>query len=293
MKNLLLAVSALLMVSCVDSELIIPGEVVGGGDAGGGTVVPTVVLKDMVGVLPNGNHRIQFTPEAKISNWENNGTSNIRMGYTRTANRITGVQYSNAFANVNTTYNVTYDPNGNLESMESSALNHTLMFTFANNVYTVLSTVGSTTITHSIELQNNRVKQISLNEGTTNEQDIVLTYAANNVTGMSINGNPMFTATYDGYANPVGAQIGSEAIFTMIDALFVPDTFIEDHSFASAVQWAQGMSANNLLTAQSGIDGTMSNIAYVYTYDSENRPVQATQTLNDTALTSNLTYTYY
>lgn len=304
MKKILILLPFLFFItSCVESELIIPGENVGGGSGSDTTPTGTVLRTyeyNANAVAFNVTQSMSFNATGKLSQLSVGlaGAQETATFNRNADNNITSVNYSTIGEHYSTEYTFTYDDSNRVTKVSAGTtptteLNITYTSATAATAVRTLNGTDDYNFTYTFD-SSGIVSSITITNIATNEyRTINFVSSQNNATGINVDLNgtstASFSATHDDKINPLQMQIGSDFnILTFIgDFEFDPDTIDAGYEL-----YARVLSQNNVLTFIGSGASINTNASHTFEYNADNYPTGSTFTdVNNT--TGTTTYTYY
>ena len=296
MKKIFLLIPLLFLTfGCVESELIIPGEIVGDvGDDVNPDTTPKLAQYDFMSTDYDYSYR--FNDQGKLTNSMVMANAQTRTAAVSYTNDLVSA-YTPGYYSAQDSY--TWNDQGQLTEINAgSTPENKMTLTYAAGTITAVRTInGAEENTINFALDNaGYITGFNFTDQTSgNMYDMDLTVAANLLTSavFSQDGNVVqqMVFTYDNQINPVFAQnvdhfnikvLNEVYGFNAALPMFKMDSYALFRSVNNIAQIVAGGPESSLL------NGTLD---YAYEYNTTNYPVSATVT-QDSAAFGNVAYTY-
>lgn len=292
----------LVFFGCVESELIIPGENVGGGNVGGENPTPTSVLQTYDYQSPFSSYQFNYNADGdltqgSLSNVINGQSSMSGFNVTWIENLISQIS-STPQGTFSATSELTYNDLGELVEINAGTTPETSLliehdaasitatrivdgieentYNFTKDTYGYINAMDVTDATSGDQIQ----LMFNMNANLISSNQVI-------VNGATVN---LYAYTYDNKVNPLFSQT--------IDAF---NTLVLYNAFemnASSLKFnldnfAMLRSANNITSMVIENAEHNASIEYEYTYNENDLPSTATATIEGQEEPSTITFTYY
>lgn len=290
----------LMLASCVDSELVIPGENVGNGDTGDTT--NSAILQTYALQHGNVTSNFQFNEAGKVTQIsEAGGSFDYTYIFTYTDSKVTQLTTNN-FGDTTYTLNVTYDDTENITTLANEDDTFRVDLVNSGNGFIAALTLNNeetpaASTVMAFDASNRVLTQSITVTGGTFSTAYQPQYISGNATTLEaiINGTSQnsISFSYDDKSNPLFSQLQTESkIIALLNALGIIDLIRnEQQGNAQDVQLYAKIYSQNNVTNQTEGDSVTN---YAYSYNDNDLPASASITDGDDSTeTGTITYTYY
>ncbi|MDG4951458.1 hypothetical protein NLM59_11045 [Weeksellaceae bacterium KMM 9724] len=292
----------LVFFGCVESELIIPGENVGGGNVGDENPTPTSLLQTYDYQSPFSSYQFNYNSDGDLSQAS---LSNIINGQS-TMNGFSVTWIDALISQISTTpqgtfsasSDFTYNDSGELVEINAGTTPETKLliehdaasitatrivdgveentFNFTKDTYGYINSMEVTDATSGDQVQ----VMFNMNANLISSNEVI-------VNGATVNS---YTYTYDNKVNPLFSQT-----IDAFNALVLHNAFEMDATSMkfNLDNFAMLRSANNITSMVIENAEHNATIEYEYTYNENNLPTTATASIEGETEPSTITFTYY